>query len=53
MSADALRHLAGYPPDLLAQVQAVIDRGPGELAALVAQRHPEAHTVRSERALVD
>ena len=49
----ALRYLAGYPRELLAQVQAVIDRGPGELAALVTQRHPEPHTVRSERALVD
>ncbi len=53
MNAPALRYLAGYPAELLDQVQAIIDRGPGELAAWVAQRHPEAHTVRSERALVD
>ncbi len=47
----ALRYLQGYPPALLAQVQALIDTG--RLAQTVAQRHPEAHAVRSERALYD
>jgi len=46
-----LRYLQGYPPDLLAQVQALIDAG--RLAQTVAQRHPDAHAVRSERALYD
>lgn len=47
----ALKYLQGYPPALLAQVQALI--AAGQLADWVARRHPEAHTVRSERALVD
>lgn len=47
----ALRYLQGYPPALLAQVQALIDTG--RLAQTVAQRHPELHEVRSERALYD
>lgn len=46
-----LRYLQGYPPALLAQVQALIDAG--RLAQTVAQRHPEMHAVRSERALYD
>jgi predicted metal-dependent hydrolase len=47
----SLRYLAGYPPELLAQVQDLIDSG--ELAQSVARRHPQAHAVRSERALYD
>ena len=50
MSA-ALKYLQGYPPELLERVQALIDAG--RLAEVVAQRHPQAHTVRSERALYD
>jgi len=46
-----LRYLQGYPPALLAQVQALIEAG--QLAQTVAQRHPEMHAVRSERALYD
>jgi hypothetical protein len=46
-----LNYLQGYPPDLLAQVQALIDAG--RLAETVARRHPEPHTVRNERALYD
>lgn len=46
-----LRYLQGYPPELLARVQALIDAG--RLAQTVAQRHPDAHAVRSERALYD
>lgn len=46
-----LRYLQGYPAPLLAQVQTLIDAG--RLAQTVAQRHPETHTVRSERALYD
>jgi predicted metal-dependent hydrolase len=46
-----LPYLQGYPPDLLAQVQALIDAG--RLAQTVAQRHPDTHAVRTERALYD
>jgi len=45
------KYLRGYPPELLAQVQGLIDNR--QLASTLAQRHPEAHTVRSERALYD
>lgn len=46
-----LRYLQGYPAELLGQVKALIDAG--RLAEWVAQRHPEGHTVRNERALYD
>jgi predicted metal-dependent hydrolase len=46
-----LPYLRGYPPDLLAQVRELIDSG--RLARVVAQRHPDLHEVRSERALYD
>ncbi len=46
-----LPYLQGYAPDLLAQVQALIDAG--RLAQTVAHRHPEPHAVRTERALYD
>jgi UTP pyrophosphatase len=46
-----LPYLQGHAPELLAQVQALIDAG--RLAEVVAQRHPEPHAVRSERALYD
>ena len=46
-----MKYLQGYPPHLLAQVQDLIDAG--QLAQTVAQRHPQAHTVKSERALYD
>jgi len=44
-------YLRGYPPELLQQVRALIEAG--RLAETVAQRHPEAHEVRTERALYD
>lgn len=47
----ALKYLQGYPPELLAQVQDLITAG--TLAQVLARRHPEAHAVRSERALFD
>jgi predicted metal-dependent hydrolase len=47
----SLRYLQGYPPELLTQVQGLIDAG--RLAEAVSRRHPEAHTVRTERALYD
>ena len=46
-----LPYLQGYPPELLAQVRQLI--ADGRLAEVVAKRHPEAHDVRTERALYD
>jgi hypothetical protein len=46
-----LPYLQGYPPELLVQVREMIKAG--RLAQTLAQRHPEAHGVRSERALYD
>ena len=46
-----LRYLAGYPPALLAQVRALIAEG--RLAETLAQRYPEGHDVRTDRALYD
>ncbi len=44
-------YLAGYAPELLAQVKPLIDSG--RLGASLRERYPEAHEVRSDRALVD
>lgn len=46
-----LPYLQGYPPELLVQVRELIKAG--RLAPTLAQRHHEAHGVRSERALYD
>ena len=46
-----LPYLRGYPPTLLAQVRELI--AAGRLAETLAQRHPETHEVRTERALYD
>ena len=46
-----LPYLKGYPPGLLAQVREMINAG--RLAQTLAQRHPEVHNVRTERALYD
>jgi UTP pyrophosphatase len=52
MTADLyLPYLHGYPPALLLQVRDLIRSG--RLAQAVAQRHPDAHGVRTERALYD
>jgi UTP pyrophosphatase len=47
----ALKYLNGYPPQLLAQVQALIDQG--RLAETLAQRYGERHEVRSDSALYE
>lgn len=47
----ALPYLQGYPDELLAQVRELIRAG--RLAPTLAQRHPEMHDVRTERALYD
>jgi predicted metal-dependent hydrolase len=46
-----LPYLRGYPSELLAQVQRLIDAG--RLGETVAERHGEMHEVRNERALYD
>jgi predicted metal-dependent hydrolase len=46
-----LPYLQGYPPELLVQVRELIKSG--RLAETLAQRHPERHEVRTERALYD
>lgn len=46
-----LRYLQGYAPELLAQVASMIEAG--TLADAVARRHPDAHDVRTERALFE
>lgn len=47
----ALKYLAGYPPELLAQVQGLI--ASGRLGGYLAQRYSEGHEVRSDKALFD
>lgn len=47
----ALRYLAGYPPQLLAQVREAL--AAGTLAASIARRYPDSHDVRTDRALYD
>ena len=46
-----LPYLQGYPHEVLAQVRQAIMAG--RLAQTLAQRHPDAHEVRTERALYD
>jgi predicted metal-dependent hydrolase len=46
-----LPYLRGYPPELLKDVCDLVRAG--RLADAVARRHPEAHEVRTERALYD
>ena len=46
-----LKYLAGYAPELLARVQPLIDER--RLGEHLAQRYPEAHEVRTDRALYD
>ena len=46
-----LKYLAGYPPHLQAQVQALIDQG--RLGALLSDRYGELHAVRSDALLRD
>ena len=47
----ALKYLGGYPPHLLVSVQQLVDEG--KLGESVARRYPEAHDVRTDRALYD
>ena len=47
----ALKYLAGYPPELLAQVSQLIAHG--RLGETLRRRYPEAHDVRTDHALYD
>jgi predicted metal-dependent hydrolase len=47
----ALKCLQGYPPDVLARVAQLVDDG--RLAETVQRRYPEAHEIRTDRALYD
>lgn len=51
MTDRALRFLTGYPPELLASVQAL--RSEGKLLEHVLRRYPEAHSVRNDADLLD
>ena len=46
-----LKYLSGYPANLLEQVHELI--GAGRLAESLRQRYPQAHDVRTDRALYD
>lgn len=46
-----LSYLQGYSPDTLAQVRTLVEQG--KLAEYLLKRYPEAHQVRSARALYD
>jgi len=46
-----LKYLAGYPPELISQVQTLIAEG--RLADTLAKRYGDAHEVRTDRALYD
>ncbi|MFN3304130.1 MAG: M48 family metallopeptidase [Roseateles sp.] len=47
--ASAARYLAGYPPELIAQAEAL--HAEGRLADYLQRRYPERHEVRSDGAL--
>jgi len=47
----ALKYLQGYPPEVLARVAQLVAEG--RLAETVQRRYPEAHEVRTDRALYD
>lgn len=51
VTAPALAYLKGYSSDTQAQVQVLLDQG--RLAAWLGERHPQAHGLRTDRALFD
>jgi predicted metal-dependent hydrolase len=50
-STDPLRYIAGYAPEIKAQVQAMIDND--SLAKYLAKKYPEQHSIGSDKALRD
>ncbi len=51
INPSSMKYLNGYAPALLEQVRRLIERG--ELGPLLAGRYPQAHEVRSDKALFD
>lgn len=47
----APNYLAGYPQTLVAQVRRLVEQG--SLAGLLRQKYPQAHNVRTDKALYD
>lgn len=46
-----LKYLGGYPPDLLEQIQALIDQK--RLGEFILNKYPAAHDIRSQKALYE
>ncbi|MFK7804282.1 MAG: M48 family metallopeptidase [Anaerolineae bacterium] len=46
-----LKYLGGYPPDLLEQIQALIDQK--RLGEFILNKYPAAHNIRSQKALYE
>lgn len=50
-SLKALSYLGGYPPELIKQVQDLIDAG--KLGEVLHRRYPDSHEVRTDKALYE
>jgi predicted metal-dependent hydrolase len=50
-SASPLKYLAGYPDNLRAQVQQLLDQG--RLGEVLLTKYPQGHVVRTDKALYD
>ena len=50
-STDPLRYIAGYAPELRAQIQAMIDKQ--SLGSYLAKKYPDFHSISSDKALRD
>jgi predicted metal-dependent hydrolase len=50
-SASPLKYLAGYPDNLRAQVQQLLDQG--RLGEVLLTKYPQGHGVRTDKALYD
>lgn len=48
-STDPLRYIANYAPELIAQIQAMIDKQ--ALAKYLAKKYPEAHNISNDKSL--
>ena len=48
-STDPLRYIAGYAPELKAQIQAMIDKQ--TLAGYLAKKYPQAHNIANDKSL--
>ncbi len=48
-STDPLRYIAGYAPELKAQIQAMIDKQ--TLAGYLAKKYPHAHNIANDKSL--